>query len=195
MEKQVFDVIVIGAGVMGSATAHQTAKRGLKTLLLEQFEFLHHRGSSHGESRTIRASYGKDYYCSMVLQSCRLWEQAEAEIGYKVYIKTNHLDIGPSDCKFFRSSIDSFRKNSIPVRVLEPSDVSEEFPGTFQLPQGWIGVVTPHGGIIKAAKAVEMFQTLGVQNGVVLRDNTKVVDVKRDQPTGQGRSTLEQGKF
>ncbi|RCU11652.1 FAD-dependent oxidoreductase, partial [Acinetobacter baumannii] len=51
-----FDVIVVGAGVMGSSTAYQTAKRGHKTLLLEQFDFLHHRGSSHGESRTIRAT-------------------------------------------------------------------------------------------------------------------------------------------
>lgn len=181
---QVFDVIVIGAGVMGSATAYQTAKRGLKTLLLEQFEFLHHRGSSHGESKAIRASYSKDYYSSMVLESSRLWEEAEAEIGYKVYFKTNHLDIGPSNCKIFQTAIDSCRKNSIPVRILDPNEVAEEFSGNFQLPEGWIGVVTPHGGIIKANTAVAMFQTLGVQNGAVLKDNMRVVDIKRDQHTG-----------
>ncbi|KAH6794364.1 FAD-dependent oxidoreductase family protein [Perilla frutescens var. hirtella] len=181
---QVFDVIVIGAGVMGSATAYQTAKRGLKTLLLEQFDFLHHRGSSHGESRTIRASYTKPYYCSMVLQSSPLWEEAEAEVGYKVYFKTNHLDIGPSNCKFFQTAIDSCRKNSIPVRVLDRNEVSEEFSGRFQLPEGWIGVVTPHGGVIKATKAVAMFQTLGVQNGAMLKDNAGVVDIKKDQTTG-----------
>ncbi|KAI3446804.1 hypothetical protein Pfo_003469 [Paulownia fortunei] len=181
---QVFDVIVIGAGVMGSSTAYQTARRGLKTLLLEQFDFLHHRGSSHGESRTIRASYRKDYYCSMVLESSRLWEEAEAEIGYRVYFKTTHLDMGPSDSKFLRAAIDSCRKNSIPVRVLDRSQVFEEFSAKFQLPEGWIGVVTPHGGVIKATKAVAMFQTLGVKNGTVLKDNTEVVDIKRDQSTG-----------
>ncbi|CAA2991173.1 probable sarcosine oxidase, partial [Olea europaea subsp. europaea] len=80
---KIFDVIVIGAGVMGSSTAYQTAMRGLNTLLLDQFDFLHHRGSSHGESRTIRATYPEDYYSNMVLESSRLWEKAEADIGYK----------------------------------------------------------------------------------------------------------------
>lgn len=187
MEKcsQLFDVIVIGAGVMGSSTAYQTARRGLKTLLVEQFDFLHHRGSSHGESRTIRAAYGKDYYCSMVLESSRLWEEAEEEIGYKVYFKTSHLDMGPTNSKFLLAAIDSCRKNSIPVRVLDPSEVSDEFDGKFRLPEGWIGVVTPQGGVIRASKAVAMYQTLGVQNGAVLRDNTEVVDIRKDQSTGE----------
>ncbi|KAL6985099.1 sarcosine oxidasee (formaldehyde-forming) [Sarracenia purpurea var. burkii] len=59
-----FDVIVIGAGIMGSSTTYQIAKRGHK-VLLEQFDFLHHCGSSHGESRTIRAMYPENYYSAM----------------------------------------------------------------------------------------------------------------------------------
>ena len=40
-----WDVIVVGAGVEGSATAYQSAKAGYKTLLLEQvsFHFVYHR--------------------------------------------------------------------------------------------------------------------------------------------------------
>ncbi|MCL7049228.1 hypothetical protein MKW94_006743 [Papaver nudicaule] len=73
-----FDVIVIGAGIMGSCTAYQLAKRG--------------------KSRTIRCTYPEDYYSQMVLESSKLWEEAEAEIGYRVYFKTRHLDMGvPSD--------------------------------------------------------------------------------------------------
>jgi glycine/D-amino acid oxidase-like deaminating enzyme len=45
-----FDVIIIGAGAMGSASAFYLAKEGKKVLLLEQFELLHNKGSSHGES-------------------------------------------------------------------------------------------------------------------------------------------------
>lgn len=35
-----YDVIVIGAGIEGSATAYHLAKRGQKTLLLEQVEMV-----------------------------------------------------------------------------------------------------------------------------------------------------------
>ncbi|GFP81630.1 probable sarcosine oxidase [Phtheirospermum japonicum] len=180
-----FDVIVIGAGVMGSSTAYQTAKRGLTTLLLEQFDFLHHRGSSHGESRTLRATYPEDYYSEMVFESTRLWEQAEAEIGYKVYFKTRQLDVGPSDNKSLLAVVSSCRRNSIPVRVLNRDEVLDEFSGVFRLPEDWIGVVTEHGGVIKPTKAVSMFQTLGLRNGAVLKDNVEVMDIRKDEGTNE----------
>jgi glycine/D-amino acid oxidase-like deaminating enzyme len=50
------DVIVVGAGVMGSAAAYQLAKDGRQVLLLEQFQIGHTRGSSHGGSRITRSS-------------------------------------------------------------------------------------------------------------------------------------------
>ncbi|KAL3818416.1 hypothetical protein ACJIZ3_004321 [Penstemon smallii] len=178
---QIYDVIIIGAGVMGSSTAYQTAKRGLKTLLLEQFDFLHHRGSSHGESRTTRATYPEDYYSNMVLQSSLLWQEAESEIGYKVYFKTTQLDIGPSNNKSLLAVVNSCRKNSVPIRVLDPEQAVEEFAGKFQLPEDWIGVATEHGGVIKPTKAVSMFQTLALRHGAVLKDRTQVVDVKKEE--------------
>ncbi|KAG8375352.1 hypothetical protein BUALT_Bualt10G0091200 [Buddleja alternifolia] len=180
---QLFDVIVIGAGVMGSSTAYQTAKRGLKTILLEQFDFLHHRGSSHGESRTLRATYPEDYYSHMVSLSTRLWQQAEAEIGYKVYFKTTQFDMGPSHNKALLAVVNSCRKNSIPVRVLSSDEVDEEFSGKFKIPEDWIGVVTHDGGVIKPTKAVSMFQALALRNGAVLRDNTTVVNIKKNEDT------------
>ncbi|GER34394.1 N-methyl-L-tryptophan oxidase [Striga asiatica] len=181
--RRAFDVIVIGAGVMGSSTAYQTSARGLTTLLLEQFDFLHHRGSSHGESRTIRATYPEDYYPPMVLESARLWEQAEAQIGYKVYFKTRQLDMGPSDNTSLLAAVNSCRKCSIPVRILSSREVLEEFSGVFRIPADWIGVVTELGGVIKPTKAVSMFQALCARNGAVLKDNAQVVDVKRDEGT------------
>ena len=48
----IFDVAVIGAGVMGSSTAYYLSKKGnIKVALFEQFDFLHRQGSSHGDSR------------------------------------------------------------------------------------------------------------------------------------------------
>ncbi|KAJ6697683.1 PEROXISOMAL SARCOSINE OXIDASE [Salix purpurea] len=170
-----FDAIVVGAGIMGSSTAYQLAKRGQKTLLLEQFDFLHHRGSSHGESRTIRATYPEDYYCDMVMESLQMWEQAQSEAGYKVYFKAQQFDMSPSDNKSLRSVISSCEKNSIPYRVLDRQQVSDRFSGMINIPEDWFAVLTDVGGVIKPTKAVSMFQALAFQRGAVLRDNMECV--------------------
>ncbi len=52
MAKDHYEAIVIGGGVMGSATAYYLSKYlGNDVLLLEQYDLLHRRGSSHGDSR------------------------------------------------------------------------------------------------------------------------------------------------
>jgi sarcosine oxidase/L-pipecolate oxidase len=165
---------------MGSSTAYQLAKRGQKTLLLEQFDFLHHRGSSHGESRTIRATYPEDYYFPMVIESYKLWEESESQIGYKVYFKAKHLDIGDSHDKNIRGIIQTCHKYSVSHQVLDRRQVAEKFSGRLDIPENWIAVFTEYGGVIKPTKAVSMFQALAFQRGAVLRDCMEVKDIKRD---------------
>ncbi|CAB4266572.1 unnamed protein product [Prunus armeniaca] len=179
-----FDVIVVGAGIMGSSTAYQTAKRDQKTLLLEQFNFLHHHGSSHGESRTIRATYPEDYYTPLVLESYKLWQEAESEIGYNVYFKAHHLDMAPANNKVLHAIVESCGKNSVPFRVMNRDQLDREFSGRVRIPEDWVAVATEHGGVIKPTKAVSMFQTLALQNGAVLRDNMEVKGVERDGVRG-----------
>ena len=180
-----FDVIVIGGGVMGSATAYSVAKRGHTALLLEQFDFLHHRGSSHGESRTIRASYSKSFYSQMVVEAAQLWEQAESEAGYKVYHKTPQFDMGPSDSKSLRCAIANCESSSMTCRVLDHAQVSDHFSGNISVPEDWIGVLTELGGVIKPTKAVSMFQTLALRNGALLMDNMEVINIcKKDDDDG-----------
>ena len=51
-----FDVIVIGLGAMGSATAYQLARRGARVLGIDRFHPPHELGSSHGATRITRLS-------------------------------------------------------------------------------------------------------------------------------------------
>ncbi|XP_062165244.1 probable sarcosine oxidase [Alnus glutinosa] len=179
-----FDVIVVGAGIMGSSTAYEVAKRGQKTLLLEQFDFLHQRGSSHGESRIIRATYPEDYYFPMVIESYKLWQEAESQIGYKVYFKAGHLDMGDSHNKSMRGIINTCRKHSVSHEVLDRRQLADKFSGRFNIPEDWIAVFTEYGGVIKATKAVSMFQALAFQKGVVLRDCMEVKDIRKEGVKG-----------
>ncbi|KAF1893937.1 hypothetical protein Lal_00002489 [Lupinus albus] len=181
-----FDVIIIGAGIMGCSTAYHAAKSGLKTLLLEQFDFLHQRGSSHGESRTIRATYIQNHYYPLVMESYKLWQQAEAQAGYKVYYKAHHFDMAPRNDPTLLAVIDNCRRHNIQHQILRHDQAAEKFSGNFNIPENWIGVSNELGGILKPSKAVSMYQTLAIKNGAVLRDNTEVIDIKRDNGKEKG---------
>ncbi len=56
------DLVVVGAGLMGSAAAWAATRRGLSTVLLEQFALGHDRGSSHGSARIVRRAYPDPFY-------------------------------------------------------------------------------------------------------------------------------------
>ena len=60
-----FDAIVVGAGVMGSASAWRLAVRGKSVLVIEQFARGNVNGSSHGGSRIFRYAYPDAEYVAL----------------------------------------------------------------------------------------------------------------------------------
>jgi len=173
-----FDVIVVGAGIMGSCAAYAASSRGARALLLERFDLLHPRGSSHGESRTIRATYPQAHYPPMVRLSRRLWEEAQADAGFRVLTPTPHLDLGPRDDPELRAAI---RNGGGAVVAGGGAESASSWPwaGVFRVPDGWAAASSELGGVMKATKAVAMFQALAVKKGAVVRDRMEVVDIAR----------------
>ncbi|CAJ0583412.1 unnamed protein product, partial [Mesorhabditis spiculigera] len=85
MPLNTYDVVVIGAGIMGSCAAYHCQKRGLKTLLLEQFSLGHNKGSSHGKSRIIRYAHTEGVYLPIVRDSYAQIEELEAKRNEKLW--------------------------------------------------------------------------------------------------------------
>lgn len=75
------DVVVIGLGAMGIATAWQLARRGCDVVGLEQFDQGHSRGSSHGGVRIFRYTYPAPYYTALTQQALPWWRLLEDEAG------------------------------------------------------------------------------------------------------------------
>lgn len=90
------DHVVVGAGIMGSATARALARAGRKVVLLEQFRFGHKKGSSHGLTRIFRLSYPDEQYVRMARESLELWRELESEMRTTLLRQTGGLDVGPS---------------------------------------------------------------------------------------------------
>lgn len=88
------EIVVVGAGVMGTAAARALARAGREVVLLEQFQVGHTRGSSHGRSRIFRLSYDDPLYVRMAQQALPLWRELEAESGQTILRSTGGLDLG-----------------------------------------------------------------------------------------------------
>jgi sarcosine oxidase len=88
------DVIVIGAGAMGSAAAWSLARRGRQVTLIEQYEQGHLRGSSHGGTRIFRLAYPNPLYINMAKAALPLWRELEDDAGRTLLETTGGVDHG-----------------------------------------------------------------------------------------------------
>jgi monomeric sarcosine oxidase len=173
-------VVVVGAGVMGAATARALARRGHDVTVLEQFAFGHGRGSSHGESRIFRFSYPDPVYVAMAMEALPLWRELEQETSGELLRTTGGLDRG----KPLDDHVNALKECGAECEVLEPEQVEARFP--------WLGreggpvLFQGDGGVIAAAQAVRACLRSAEAHGADLRDETRVTAI---EPAG-GRVTV-----
>src|SRR5438552_14129283 len=109
-----FDLIVLGLGAMGSATAYHAARRGQRVLGLDAHERGHTRGSSHGRSRMIReAYYEAPEYVPLVRRAYALWRGLEAESGRSLLTITGGLYFGPPESGLVDGVLRSAREHDL----------------------------------------------------------------------------------
>uniref|UniRef100_A0A668AZP7 Peroxisomal sarcosine oxidase n=1 Tax=Myripristis murdjan TaxID=586833 RepID=A0A668AZP7_9TELE len=174
-EKVGYDCIVIGAGVQGSFTAYQLAKKKKATLLLEQFLLPHTRGSSHGQTRIIRKAYEEDFYTHMMEECYQLWAQLEREAGVKLYRQTGLLVMGPENSQDYQMMKNTLQRNQVPTVILKRDEFSSHIPNVI-LSDGDAAFVDTTAGVLYADRALRtvQFQKLGG----VIKDGQKVTDIK-----------------
>lgn len=175
-DQDLFDCIVIGAGVQGSFTAYSLAKRGKRTLLLEQFVLPHSRGSSHGQTRIIRKAYEQEFYAHMMEECYKLWAEVERESGVQLYRQTGLLVMGPENSESFAQTKSTLLKTSATV-TLTRENFSSHIPNVLLSP-GDGAIVDVTAGVLYADRALKTAQDQFKKYGGVLRDQAKVVDIK-----------------
>ncbi|MDN3027497.1 FAD-dependent oxidoreductase [Streptomyces sp. S.PB5] len=87
-------IAVVGAGLMGAATAWELARRGREVTLIEAYEIGHKHGSSHGSSRIFRRVYGDELYVELTGRAHELWRELELDSSTPLLRTTGGLDFG-----------------------------------------------------------------------------------------------------
>jgi sarcosine oxidase/L-pipecolate oxidase len=187
---EVFDVVVVGAGLMGSSAAYHAAKAGQRVLLLEQFALLHGNGSSHGSSRIFRVAYPDQTYTRLCLRSLDMWKQLEAEGGVQLIQFTGELDFAASDNAELKELKHTLATNGVPFEELTGTQANARFPG-FSLPASTHAVFNPTAGVLNPTRAMKTLQRLAQQHGAEIRDRSKVAGIFAEERDGESLAVVE----
>ncbi|MEZ4640545.1 MAG: FAD-dependent oxidoreductase [Caldilineaceae bacterium] len=176
-----YDIIVIGAGGVGAATAYHLAKDGRRVLLLEQFRVGHKQGTAWGQphhplqpcrARVRVAGAGRVRACGA------RWKPKAARIWcWKPAASTSARRIC-QPCKDASTRWPNWAtppKYSIRRRW-------RRFP-QFHFPADWLGFYQPNAGIVNADLAVATMAAQAVRHGAVLQEESHV---RRVAPDGDG---------
>ncbi|GDY18959.1 N-methyltryptophan oxidase [Verrucomicrobiota bacterium] len=178
-----WDVIVLGLGAMGSATALQLARRGCRVLGFDRFSPPHTQGSTHGESRIIREAYFESpLYVPLVQRAYELWAELERESGARLFVPTGGLMIGPRDSEIVAGARHSAEQHRLPHEILAAPDVRRRFPA-LQPPDDWLAVWEARAGVLFPERCVEAQLRGATARGAELHVNEPV---ERWAPDGDG---------
>ncbi|WP_433931327.1 FAD-dependent oxidoreductase [Curtobacterium flaccumfaciens] len=167
-------VVVIGAGVVGAATAYALTARGERVLLVEQHARGHHLGSSHGATRIFRQGYADPEYVALTTRALALWGALEAAAGEELIVRTGAVDHGRPEVVDAIAA--ALADADIPHESLTPEQAAARWPGI-----AFEGHVLTHAsaGRIRSERTIEVFLTLAERTGLVdLRFDTRVTGLE-----------------
>ena len=188
-----YDVIVVGLGAMGSATAYQLARRGMRVLGLDRFTPPHAFGSSHGETRIIREAYFEHpVYVPMVQRAYELWRDLEKESDTTLLRETGGVMIGRPDSELVKGARHSAELHGLRHEMLTASEVRERFPALHP-ESDMVAVWEPRAGVLFADACITAHLAQARHYGAELRYEESVL---RWEPEGDDiRVLTTQGEY
>jgi sarcosine oxidase len=91
----VYDVAIVGAGLLGLAAARSLAAQGRDFVVLEQAAIGHQGAGSKGSCRIFRLGYADPGYVTAARQALARWRELEAQAARPILAPTPHITFGP----------------------------------------------------------------------------------------------------
>jgi len=181
-----FDTIVVGLGAMGSATAYQLAKRGVKVLGIDRFTPPHAFGSSHGDTRVTRLACGEGVeYTPFARRSNEIWRELERTTGAGLLVHNGLLVISGKgerakthgNADFLKTTTDAANAHNVPHELLSDADMRRRFP-QFNVADGDRGYFEPTGGFLHPESCIKAQLDEARRLGATIRTGEIVLSVK-----------------
>ena len=185
------EVIVIGAGIVGNATAYYLSKMGKKVTVLEASDFIGNGGSSRNGGGVRQSGRNPKELPLMVWGVKNLWPSLSEELGVDTeYTQGGNLRLGKTGdhLKILQKLADGAVKCGVDVKMIDAAEVkrinpymSDEVIGASWCPtDGHANPLTTTLGYYKKARELGARFITGVKvNGIVTKAG-KVCGVETD---------------
>ena len=187
------DVVVVGAGIVGCATAYFLARRGARVVVVE-------RGSVAGEQSRKNWGFvrqqGRDpVELPLVVEANRMWQGLERELGTDIeWVRGGNLALAADESRLarFEAWLPVAREFGLDTRLLRARDLDAVVPG---LAGGWLGGLhTPGDGHADPEKTTDAFARAAIAHGATLHLDCAVQAVTAQAGAVAGVVT-EQGEI
>ena len=184
------DIVIIGGGIVGCATAYNLAKRGASVILLEKEEIAQ---EASGRNRgNVRVQLRHRLELPIALEAIALWARADEELGAPTEFRaignllvTYHSDIAES----FANEADRHRQLGIDAHVVSREQLRDYVPDIS--PDIVAGFLTTPDGHVNPQKATWAFAAAARRAGADIRTNTPVVDIVVERNRVRGVATRD----
>ena len=158
---QTYDVIIIGAGIMGCSTALELSKRGLKVAVLEKSTI--GTGSTGKSSAIIRQHYSNEVTARMAHHSLGVFQNfSDAVTGDCGFTQAGFLVLtSASDVKGLQENVALHRKLGIETEIINRDEIQKRWPyialgettlAAYEPQSGYADPNLTLNGYVKAAK-------------------------------------------
>ena len=163
------DVVVIGGGIVGCASAYHLARRGVRVLLLDKGRIGHEQSSRN--MGAVRQQARDPVEIPLMIECVRLWEGLSRELGADIeWVQGGNLGLAATteELQRFERAQHLGRAFGLDCRVLSADEVRAAIP---RMTSSWRGgLYTPTDGHASASKTTQAFADAARRHGAVIED-------------------------
>lgn len=182
------DVVIIGAGIVGSSAAYYLARRGKSVVLLEKGAVANEQSSRNWG--WVRQNGRNLKELPLGIHSRQLWEGLEAELGQPLgWAQEGNIDIATTDDEmdYFRRWQTGATAVGLETEVLSEGEVRERVPGLTGPMVG--GIFSPSDGQADPHRVAPAFSRAATGLGASVHENIAVETVLTEGGTVTGVRT------
>lgn len=175
-------VVIVGAGILGLATAWALHRAGHRAVLVERGAIPDPLASSVDRHRAIRVTYGAEHdYAVMAVEAFAAWERLWADLGSRHLVETGQLVLGPPDEPWITSSLASLDRLGVSFEPVDRASLARRFPH-IRIPAEHAAWFVGKAGALLADRICADLAAWLRAHGAELVDGCPVVELLPERP-------------